>query len=80
MKKVICLVLSCAAALTMFTGCSDTVFANRRDYNRPGAYEWNGNGNVSTSRDGTVNGGERSSAHGRRNPHAKISGKAAMGR
>ena len=80
MKRAICFLLSCVTALTLFTGCADTMFANRRYNDRPGAYDWNGNGNVSTSRDGTVNGGERSTARSRRNPHAKISGKAMDGR
>ena len=80
MKKAICLVLSCVTALTMFTGCADTMFANRRYNERPGAYDWNGTGNVSTSRDGTVDGGKRSTSHSRRDPHRKISGKAMTGR
>lgn len=55
MKKMFCLALVVLTMLALFTGCSGRVYTDRSNNmeRRSGM-----NGNVSTSRDGTVNGGE----------------------
>ena len=80
MKKILCLALSCLTALALFTGCSGTMYTDY-GYNRAGsrgAYDYNGSGNVSTSRDGTVNGGENTFR--RNSPRAKTDGKMDFGK
>ena len=54
MKRIICLALAVVTVLALFTGCSGRVYTDRN-----GSMDWrsNTNGNVSTSKDGTVNGG-----------------------
>lgn len=61
MKKILCLTLIVLTMLCIFTGCSGTAYTtNGNGRNRTyGNYAENGRndqGNVSTSRDGTVNG------------------------
>lgn len=61
MKKMICLALIVLAIVCVFTGCSTTAYTGYG--NGRGRTGGNGNmdnGNVSTSRDGTVNGQNRS--------------------
>ena len=58
MKKILCLALIVLTLACVFTGCNSTVTTA----NRPGTSardampDMNGRSNVSTSRDGTVNG------------------------
>lgn len=63
MKKILCLTLIVLATLFVFTGCSGTAStANGVRNGADGNYMASGKndqGNVSTSRDGTVNGRNR---------------------
>jgi len=58
MKKMLCLVLVVLTMLALFTGCSGRVYSDYGGGNAGRTGGMFGNGNVSTSRDGTVNGGE----------------------
>jgi len=76
MKKMLCLALVVLAVLALFTGCSGRSYTNYGSYGRGnGNRSHNGMndfGNVSTSRDGTVNGGENGSSMHRMNPNADM--------
>ena len=58
MKKMFCLVLVVLTMLALFTGCSGRVYSDYGSGNAGRTGGMFGNGSVSTSRDGTVNGGE----------------------
>jgi len=58
MKKMLCLVLVVLTMLALFTGCSGRFYSDYGGGNAGRTGGMFGNGNVSTSRDGTVNGGE----------------------
>ncbi len=65
MKKIFCLALVVLTVLALFTGCSSRAYTNvegRR--NGRGMNGMHGGGNVSTSRDGTVNGGSENTLPG----------------
>lgn len=72
MKKIFCLVLVVLTVLALFTGCSGRAYSNYDSgrHSRDRQYR----GNVSTSRDGTVNGGEGSGRNGNTGakPHADM--------
>lgn len=61
MKKLVCLALVVLTMLALFTGCSGRAYTNmgrgNRRHGERGMGGMYGGGNVSTSRDGTVNGG-----------------------
>ena len=70
MKKMICLALLVLAMVCVFTGCAGTAYTDYgygygRNASGYGAYgDRRDSGNVSTSRDGTVNGYNRNQAGG----------------
>ena len=63
MRKAICLALAALAIAATLTGCADTVTSSRYGSGTReggyGSYQNSGKGNVSTSRNGTVNGVNR---------------------
>lgn len=72
MKKILCLALVVLAVMALFTGCYTRTYTDNGAYGRNGRNRsYNGMtdyGNVSTSRDGTVNGGKNLTPMPRMNP------------
>lgn len=61
MKKILCISLIVLCMLCVFTGCSGTAYTTNgngrtRDYENYANSRQSGHSNVSTSKDGTVNG------------------------
>lgn len=73
MKKILCLALVVLAVMALFTGCYTRTYSDTGSYgsgNRNRSYNgMTDYGNVSTSRDGTVNGGENLAPMPRMNPN-----------
>lgn len=74
MKKILCLALVVITMLALFTGCAGRTYMNSGSYGRGnrGYHGMNDYGNVSTSDDGTVNGGNVRKPMPRMNPNTDM--------
>jgi len=63
MKKMLCLALVVLTLVAVFAGCSSRVYTDRNMYRSKHRETKTDYGNVSTSKDGTVNGGTAKNGH-----------------